>query len=589
MNKKIRNVFFVLFAMFTALIIYIVYFTLVQAPVVINNPYNLRMDAKEASIKRGNIEDENGVVIAESVLESEETGYKRQYNYPYMYCHIAGYSSPGKTGVEGAYNANLLTLHNETLQRLLYILTNRVFKNGRFSLTGSAPFSETVRAADSVPSDGAFIFGGIDEDDGISGDDNEYTENYDEDYDENVGESESVSEETTEETSADELYEDSDIDSEIKNIYDDMGEGTGLGLEDIVSDGYRSENSFFAPLLDGYSLEGNSVVLSVDHRLQERAFELLGERKGSVVISDVNTGMIKAMVSYPNYNPETAAQNWSYLTTDEENSPLLNRASQGLYTPGSVFKIGMAQLIIDTGREDMTFVCEGINHFGNKTLRCYNENVHGTVGLKDAFKNSCNGFFAQAAIELGPERLITQARSLGYNRDLGFAAEHSDSIFSLTEDADTAELTDTGIGQGRTMVSPLHINMITAAVANGGTMYTPQIVKGLKSPAGRLIKEYSPKEDGTVMSPETAQKIKNLMRAVVLEGTAAAAADASVPIAGKTGTAENGTDSDHIWFTAFAPSDAPRYAVTVMLENAGRGGPAISMAKDLLEYACELE
>ncbi len=573
MNKNIKITFWILFAMFAALIIYLGYFTVIEAPKVINNPYNLRLSSKESSIKRGNIEDINGVVIAESVLEGES--YTRQYNYPRMYCHITGYTDMGKTGTESAYNAELLTLHNETLQKFLYILTNKVFKKGEFSLTGSSGILEKAYALD---------FGGFGGGTQPPEDSSESPINPEDEVLSDGG-AEAEGEETTEDI----FEDDSELGAEIKDIYDNIENSPAPSLDTIYSDGYESENDFFAPLANGYVLEGNTVVLSVDHRIQEKAYELLGERKGSIVVSDVNTGMIKAMVSYPNYNPAAIAENWDYLTTDEENTPLLNRASQGLYTPGSIFKIGIAQLLIDTNRSDMTFECSGTNHFGNKTLRCYNETVHGHVDLRDAFKQSCNGFFAQAALNLTASRLVTQARNLGYNEDYDFPLEHSVSLFSLTEDSDNSELVDTGIGQGKTMVTPLHINMITAAAANGGTMYTPQIASALKSYSGKIIKEFQPEEMGTVMSEETAAALRELMRAVVTEGTGTPANSSQIAIAGKTGTAENGTDNDHIWFTCFAPYENPKYAVTVMLEYGGKSSKATPIAAELLEYINTLE
>ncbi|MCD7904776.1 MAG: hypothetical protein LUG24_04210 [Clostridiales bacterium] len=594
MNKNIKITFWILFAMFAALIIHLCYFTVIEAPTAVNNPYNLRLASKESSIKRGNIEDINGVVIAESVLEEES--YTRQYNYPRMYCHITGYTDMGKTGAESAYNAELLTLHNETLQKFLYIMTNKVFKNGNFSLTGFDGFDcviEEAYAMDGFSPDFDGDTGGFDGFGENNGNGFDYTasgsgaEAETEDISEEA--SEEITEETSEETTETVFEDDSEIGSEIKDIYENIESSPTPDLDTIYSDGYESENDFFAPLKDGFVLEGNTVVLSVDHRIQEKAYELLGERKGSIVVSDVNTGMIKAMVSYPNYDPGSIADNWEYLTTDEENTPLLNRASQGLYTPGSIFKIGMAQLLIDTGQEDMTFECSGINHFGNKTLRCYNETVHGHINLRDAFKQSCNGFFAQAALNLMADRLITQAKNLGYNSDYDFPLEHSISVFKLTEEADNSELTDTGIGQGKTMVTPLHINMITAAAANGGIMYTPQITAAVKSYNGSIIKEYEPEEMGRVMSEETSVKLRELMRAVVSEGTGTLADSSQIAIAGKTGTAENGTDNDHIWFTCFAPYENPEYAVTVMLEYTGTSSKATPIAKELLEYINTLE
>ncbi len=563
MNNRIKITFWLLFAMFALLIIHIGYFTFFEADEVINNPYNLRLSASEGSVKRGNIEDINGVVLAESI--QEDNGFVRSYNYPRMYCHVIGYTGVGKTGVEAAYNARLLDLHNETLQKFLYILTNKVFKQGKFSLADMGIYQSNVYAADifdfepPLSDDDVLSGGGVDAD------------------------------VTTESLTETDIYENSEIDNEIKDIYNNPENMQGADLDSIANDGYESENNFFAPLKDGYVLTGNTVVLCIDNRIQQKAFELLGERKGSVIVSEVDTGKIKAMVSYPNYNPETIAENWEYLTNDNENTPLLNRAAQGLYPPGSVFKIGMAQLIIDTGNRDMTYNCQGVNKFGNKTLRCYNETVHGSEGLTDAFKNSCNGYFAKAGIELTNDRLITEALNLGYNKDYDFPLEHSVSVFNLTEESDNSELADTSIGQGKTMTTPLHINMITSSVANGGTMYVPQIAEGIKSPSGRMIRKFKPEEMGVVMSKETAAIIKGLMREVVTSGTAQGANSDIIAIAGKTGTAENGTDNDHIWFTGFAPYDEPKYAVTVMLEYGGRSSKTVNIAKDLLEYIAGLE
>ncbi len=564
-NRNIKIIFWVIFGIFAALIVYIIWFALAEAPRVINNPYNLRLTAEENAVKRGNIEDENGIVIAESALGDE--GYERVYNYPKMYCHITGYTDMGKTGIESACNAELLTLHNATLQKFLYILTNKVFKKGKFSLTGKNPFSQPAYALD------AFVAG---DDDLASGE-------------AVVPEGESSEETETEETSAETtseaaIYEDSDIDSEIKDIYNKIPEGGNVDIGSLLPDDYKAEYDFFAPLKNGYVLTGNTVVLTIDHRIQQKAYELLDGKKGSIVVSDVNTGAIKAMVSYPNYDPSAIEENWDYLTTDTENTPLLNRAAQGLYPPGSVFKIGMAQLIIDNGYSDLTYNCNGINYFGNKALRCYNTYAHGAEGLTDAFKNSCNGYFANAALKLGANAIVSQALNLGYNKDYNYPLEHTESIFSLSTDANNTEIVDTSIGQGKTMVTPLHINMITSAVANGGTMYTPQIIKGTKSRSGRTLSKTQPEAINTIMTQTTAAAIRSLMRQVVLEGTGTAANSSIVDIAGKTGTAENGTENDHSWFTCFAPYDSPKYAVTVMLEYSGHSGRTTTIAKELLEY-----
>ncbi len=374
-----------------------------------------------------------------------------------------------------------------------------------------------------------------------------------------------------------------------------------VGFADLGQSGVESKYNFVLQklhfevfqrinqLMTDEPLTGNGLVLTADAGLQQLAAQGLGKQKGAVVVMEPSTGKILAMVSYPGFNPNNLAANWDALTTNDTDSPLLNRATQGLYPPGSVYKIVSAAAAYEnlTDYGAFTYDCAGEATFGEKRIRCFNEKVHGHVDVSEGFAQSCNTLFSAAGLQVGPEKLRAVSERLFFNQSYPCPLPYSRSSFPLEANATETEIVETSIGQGRTLVTPLHMAMITCAVANGGLMMEPYVVDRIVDKNGKPLTKNLPKPLGQVMPLEEAEAIKNMMVAVVDHGTGQNAALSGVAVAGKTGTAENASGDDHGWFVAFAPADKPEVAVAIVLENSGGPRKAIPLAAELMDYVLQ--
>lgn len=322
---------------------------------------------------------------------------------------------------------------------------------------------------------------------------------------------------------------------------------------------------------------GDNVVTTLDSRLQQTAYDLLGDRRGAVVVMEPDTGKILAMVSKPDYDPNTVAAQWESLTADEQGEArLLNRATQGLYAPGSTFKIlTLLEYIREhpDDYENFHFDCDGTYENGEYQIRCYQGEAHGSQDLSQAFANSCNGAFASMGLELDLKQYADLADQLLYNQPLPLALPYNKSSYSMTEGADTWEVLQTAIGQGKNQVTPIHQLMITSAIANGGTLMKPYVVDHLENAGGQTIKKFMPSAYGELLSASEAEQLTEYMRQVVETGTGSAVRTDAYTVAGKTGSAEFETGKEtHAWFTGFAPAEDPKIAVTVIVEESGSGG-----------------
>jgi peptidoglycan glycosyltransferase len=267
---------------------------------------------------------------------------------------------------------------------------------------------------------------------------------------------------------------------------------------------------------------------------------------------------------------------------------LLNRAIQGLYPPGSVYKIVTAAATIENKENwrDLSFKCVGEENFLDKKIRCYNNTKHGEVDVKGAFAVSCNTTFAQLGIQLGPDKLKSVSERVGFNTAIQFPLDYNQSTFSLNESSKESELVETAIGQGKTLTTPLQMARITAAVANGGMLMKPYILDHVEDSHGNTIKKYMPEKEAELFSPEVSQELVDMMIEVVNTGTGKSAKVKNVAVAGKTGTAEVEGGEPHAWFVGFAPAQNPKVAVVVLLENGGGGGTSASpIAKKVIEAA----
>lgn len=326
---------------------------------------------------------------------------------------------------------------------------------------------------------------------------------------------------------------------------------------------------------------GDDVVTSLDVGLQQVAYQALGDRKGAVVAMEPDTGKILAMVSKPDYdpNPLSLEAAWEGLVSSEnDQGQLLNRATQGLYPPGSVFKIVTA---LEAMREhpdsylDYQFDCSGVFHQDEYSIRCYHSTAHGLQDLSLSFANSCNGAFANLGLQLDLDSMYNLAGQLLFNSELPLTMAYSKSSYQMKGGAGEWEILQTAIGQGRTQVTPIHMAMITSAIANGGTLMKPYVMERVQNAAGEEVKKFLPESWGSLMTAAESRQLNDLMVRVVTEGTGSALRDASYQAAGKTGSAEFETNKEtHAWFTGYAPAEDPQIVVTVIVEEGGSGGRA---------------
>jgi cell division protein FtsI/penicillin-binding protein 2 len=302
-----------------------------------------------------------------------------------------------------------------------------------------------------------------------------------------------------------------------------------------------------------------------------------------------STGKILAMVSKPDYDPNLSSTNYNeWLSYDSANSVLLNRATQGLYPPGSTFKILTALEYIreNGGDADYSYECSGSAYVqGGTTIPCFDSTVHGSENLKSAFANSCNSAFSTLGLKLSKSKFRSLCDSFLFNTSLPIGIESSASSFTLDQSSGISEVQETSIGQGKTMLSPLHNLLIASTVANGGKMMTPYLVDRVMTSGGGLVEQYTPKTCSTLMSIDEADTLTSYMRSVVTNGTGNAFRYSSYDVAGKTGSAQYDSSSNyHSWFVGFAPYDSPEISISVILEGGYSGvASAQYVAKTVLD------
>jgi len=336
-------------------------------------------------------------------------------------------------------------------------------------------------------------------------------------------------------------------------------------------------------LLDGKPVIGAAVELTIDPAIQRAAWDALGNRKGAVVAIEPSTGRILAMVSKPTFDANLLAgqlyapANAAFLENNEdENQPLINRAIQGdLYHPGSVFKLVVAAAALESGRYTVASQFENLTSYTLPDTVTSIENSGGatcgpgeTVTLEVALIRSCNIPFAKLAVDLGADRIRAQAELMGFGAELSIPMRVTPSIYP--EQLDAAQTALTGFGQFDVRVTPLQMAMISAAIANQGVMMQPQVVKMVVASNLNVLLDPQPRVLSAPISRLTAGYLTRMMVDSVEVGVAGRAAIPGFAVAGKTGTAENGRlDPYTLWFTGFAPAEAPRVAVAVVVEDGG--------------------
>ncbi len=322
---------------------------------------------------------------------------------------------------------------------------------------------------------------------------------------------------------------------------------------------------------------GDNVVTTLDVGLQRAASQALAGRKGAVVALDPGTGRILAMVSEPGFDPNHLSADWDRLISgDNTQAQLLNRASQGVYPPGSVFKfITLLEYIREHPDDwrDYSFDCGGVFEYGNSKISCYHGNAHGHQNIGEAFANSCNGAFSSLGLLLDQDSMHSLTAQLMFNARLPLQLAHSQSSYTMGANAADWETMQTAIGQGSTQMTPVHVALLTAAIANGGILMEPYLIDHIENAAGDEVKKFTPYPYGSLMTEKEADTLGVAMRMAVTAGTGSAVRTDAYEAAGKTGSAEFETGKEtHAWFTGYAPVGVPELVVTVIVEEGGSGG-----------------
>ena len=376
------------------------------------------------------------------------------------------------------------------------------------------------------------------------------------------------------------------------------------GLEREYNDaltGKRSELTSIVDQLRGRQRVGDNLVTNLDPAGQRVAMQALAGRKGSIVAIEPATGKVRVMVSSPGYDPNALDEGgvFTKLSTDDENSPLLNRATQAGYPPGSTFKVVTAAAALDSGKFKPDTLVSGKSPIvvSGAPLENFSNQQFGMIPLTTALTNSVNVVWAQVAEKLGADVMADYMERFGFGEDPPL--DYPDSqmrpsgIFDGTKvipaDGD-ADIGRVAIGQERLAVTPLQMATVAATVANGGVRMEPHLADRIIDPDGRTVERIEPEEAERVMSSASARQLTEMMSNVVREGTGVGAALEGIQVAGKTGTAERNIEQqiNQPWFIGFAPLSRPRIALAVTLEDVrgprSQGGAvAAPIAKQVLE------
>ncbi len=376
--------------------------------------------------------------------------------------------------------------------------------------------------------------------------------------------------------------------------YNTVGSGRS-GLELSENDYLTASNADLSTVLgnlgdrlQGQTVTGNNVVTSLSLAAQRAAAAGLVGHTGAVVAIEPSTGRVLAMASSPVYNPNTVAANFAQLNQASRGSPLLNRATQGLYAPGSTFKVVTATAALESGKYTPFTTIDGHGHClsdvqGQPLCNAGTESA-GVVTLTDALTYSYNTVFAQVGQQVGIGRLSSTMSEFGFftrpaldypsDEMLPSGLYSAGHLLGRSAPVDVARV---AIGQERLGVTPLQMAEVVATVANGGVRMRPSLVDRITSPSGGTVATTRPEQLQRVMSATTASQLTTMMRRVVEEGTGTAANVGNLSVAGKTGTAETGvTGLNTAWFIAFAPATNPRIAIAVVIEHTPEFGGTIS-------------
>ena len=350
--------------------------------------------------------------------------------------------------------------------------------------------------------------------------------------------------------------------------YNDKGKS---GLESVCNfDLLKSDANLMTQItssLKGEKSIGDNVYTTLNTKVQKAAYYALQGQKGAVVAMDPETGKIYAMVSKQDYRPAYVKENWTELNTSK-NSLLLNRATQGLYPPGSTFKVVTALEYMREHKntyKNFKYHCTGYTTVGTLKIHCYGGEAHGTVNLEQAIEKSCNCAFVHMSEEINKGKLASLAGDLMYNSKVPINLLANSSRFVVDKKSGTNEMAHTSIGQGQTLITPLENAMVMSAIANDGVVMQPYLVENVKNIDGGVIKETKASKLSEPLEASECETLKKMLRKVVTKGTGTRAYSSHYNVYGKTGSAEyNSAKDSHAWFIGCAERGGKKIVVTTV-------------------------
>ena len=367
----------------------------------------------------------------------------------------------------------------------------------------------------------------------------------------------------------------------------------GYGLESLY--GYymlHSNQNFFEQIgndLSGNRNTGDNVVTTLNVGLQKACYDALGSNRGAVIVMEPSTGKILAMVSKPDFDPNTLAANWSQITGEGSDSVLVNRATQGLYPPGSTFKLITMLEYLREHKNDYGqyhYICDGTYELGNNTINCVRTTAHGDVDLFSSLAVSCNCSFINIGLSLDLDRYKKTAEKMLFNKELPTNLEYNKSRFVLNGESSEWDIAQTSFGQGKTVITPSHLALITCTIANNGTLMEPYLVSSVESTNGMTVKKFKEEKYDTLITEKEASLLKKGMEQVVKDSFSWLFGGVEYTLAAKSGSAQYGTEGyEHSLYASFSPADNPEIAVVAVVE----GGPqrnttAAEVTKQIYDY-----
>ena len=376
------------------------------------------------------------------------------------------------------------------------------------------------------------------------------------------------------------------------------------GLERSRNDELTGEKNEFVSLFEqlvGHEREGDDLRTNLDLEAQRVALQALGSQTGAVVALEPSTGRVRVMASSPAFDPNEWEQQQRELNRDP-GAPVVNRATQSRYPPGSTMKVVTAAAALDSGEYTPDSIVSGkspktIGGFPLSNCCAEGSGDYGPLTLTQGLTQSVNTVWAEVGEKLGRGTMLDYMEKFGFLSDPPLDYPHDQMIESgvvmkggkLANEDDGFDVGRVAIGQGgeegQTQATPLQMAMVAAAVGNDGVLMKPRITARVVDKDGRVRDSIDPSEEGRVLKTESADQLQAMMENVVQSGTATSAQIPGVAVAGKTGTAERGDDTNNAWFIAFAPADAPKVAIAVVVESTtGQGGQvAAPIAKRVME------